>query len=196
MRVSERSQIISLLVVVCGVSSAALAQVDTGDVELRFTGSLGWATSSIEGQPGVDGWSVNAGIGAGFFVSPHVDVGGIVGLGYSEFDTGHSYQLTLGPEANYHFRPHSNVVPFVGGGFGYFYNETETEFPFGGRLESSSEGWYGEVHAGADFFLNRNVSIKLLMVYRHSRAHLKGAQVFTSDLDEIFTAVGLAFFFR
>jgi hypothetical protein len=84
-------------------------------------------------------------------------------------------------------------VPFVGGGFGYLYSESETELPFGGRFESRSEGWYGEVHAGADFFLNRNVSIKLLMGYRHSRTDF---QVLSFESDVINTVVGLAFFFR
>jgi len=174
------------------------AQVEKGDLELGFSGSLGWTTSSSSGAPSTDSWGVSGFVTTGIFISDRVDVGGQFGAGYSDFDGGHRYNLSLGPAANYHFRPRSDIVPFVGAGFGYIRSESEHNL---GDSTTSTTGWFAEVQGGADFFLNPFVSIKLLMRYSRAEGDSESTSSFSSqtastETEGVSTIVGLAFFFR
>ena len=191
-------EIAGALVVLSCASTALVAQVEKGDVELGFSGSLGWARSTSPGFPDSENWGVNGSVAAGFFISDRVDIGGRFGAGYSDYDDGHGYSFTLGPAADYHFRPASDIVPFVGGGAGYFRRESEYS---GGAATSTTTGWYAEVGGGADFFLNSFVSIKLLMQYNHSDGDVKYRDLIveqdvSSETDNVSMIVGFAFFFK
>lgn len=146
----------------------AVAQVERGDLETSFSATVSWSesTTKLEGYPDVDddsrGFYLNA--RCGYFLTNRIDLGGILGMSYSRFDDGKSYGWSLGPAANYHFRPKQSVVPFIGGGAGAFYQKSEIE-SFGFSSEAEAHGWFAEARGGADFFLNRNVALKLQLVY-------------------------------
>ena len=149
------------------VDSSSLAQVGRSDLEISFSGNLGWSERTVEGG-GFSDSSRSTGIGvstrAGYFVSPRVDVGGIVSLWYSDFDDGDSYRVSLGPLFNYHFRPATDIVPFIGASAGV--SRGESDFSSNGFKQDSTEtGWFAQAQGGADFFLNSNVAIKLQLRY-------------------------------
>lgn len=191
-------RIVGAIIVSSCASTVLVAQVEKGDVELAFSGSLGWARSTVADFPSTDSWGVNGFVAAGFFISGRVDVGGQFGAGYSDFDNGHSYSFSLVPTANYHFRPRSDIVPFVGAGVGYMRRESESDLD---ASTSITTGWYAQVQGGADFFLNRFVSIKLLMRYDRTDGDLKstgsfGSRSISAESEAVSTVVGLAFFFK
>jgi len=150
----------------------ATAQVERGILETSFSASLSWTETSLSeygtstNDTSAGGLSLRSRIG--YFVSKRFDVGGVVGFDYSEIDEGSSYRVSLGPAANYHFRPQARTVPFIGGAFGALYHTLDLESA-GYGAKTTADGWFAEARGGADFFLSRAVAIKLQCVYRRRR---------------------------
>jgi len=167
----------------------AFAQVEKGDVELGLGGSLGWGRVQAPIGDADSAWGISASGSAGYFVSRRFDVGGFVGFGYMDFETGHRYNWGLGPSFNVHFRPATKIVPLVGSSLGW--SETTTK---GSLFDTRGDSWFVEVRGGADFFIAPGVSIKLLLRYSH--AEFDDDRGFDGESDSVATVVGLSFFLR
>ena len=197
-------------------NSASFAQVEQGDLEISFSGSLGWSETRGEGMfsTGSQSTTTRIGVGArvGYFVSRRVDVGGIIGASYSDFDSewdsgfgsdfegGDSYTVSIGPAVNFHFRPDTDIVPFIGAAAGITDGESNSSGSAGERIETY-DGWFAEARGGADFFLTPHVAIKLQLRYRRQETeqvlHQQfqgGALTWNSSTDDVATLVGFAIF--
>lgn len=191
----RKLSLVSVMGLVCLIATSAGAQVEKGDVELDFSGSLVWREASANGYPEQQSLGISISAGAGFFLTPHVDVGGEIGASYFDYDEGGDrYDLWLRPGFRYHFRPETKIVPFAGGGFGVIRDKSDYEVG-----DSTQDGWSADASGGADFFLNDFVSIKLTLRYRHVDLESKSKTVLgeteqSAESDEVMTFVGLSFF--
>jgi hypothetical protein len=188
--------LVAVVGVVCLMATRLDAQVEKGDVELDFSGSLGWGEASVDGFPDQQSGGLDISAGASYFLTPHVDIGGEIGAGYARYDDGDAHLLSLGPGFRYHFRPESTVVPFAGSAFGVIQDKRDV-----GTGEITEEGWFADASGGADFFLNDFVSIKLTLRYRHVDLDLEskttsGETDISAEIDDVTTFVGFSFFFR
>ena len=124
-------------------------------------------------------------------------------FGYTNFDDGDSYGFGIGPAFNYHFRPTTNIVPFIGAAAGV--SRGESDFSSNGfEFDTTGTGWFAEARGGADFFLNSHVAIKLQLRYTHSEQDtdrkttdpggIMSRRESTSTSDGVSTLVGLAIF--
>jgi hypothetical protein len=182
---------VCLLSIFAGVASA---QVKKGYIDLGFNASLGWSETNFgfgENQQE----SIRAGIGSLYFVTDHIAIGGSTNLSYTQGENGDGWSYGLGPAFDYHFRPAKDIVPLVGltGGI----NRGASDLDSGADVDS--EGWFAEVHGGADFFLNDHVALNLLLRAGRSRNEVEQqflgmSQRSNSRNDNVSIGVGISIF--
>ncbi len=187
----------SVLLFVLFGSPETFAQVREGDVEINFRGALGHGSRTSEnasGEQDSDSTGISLFGGAGYFVTPHWDIGGNVSVNYFDLDDGDQRFYSIGPAVNYHFKPEHHVVPFVGVMAGYSYNKLDASV---GSV--TDDGWVAAVRGGVDVFLTKNVAIKVALEASHRETDRESnfgvPMKSTDEVDEIATTAGLAIFF-
>ena len=172
----------------------ASAQVKKGYIDLGFGGFLGWSESDF-GTGASQQRFIGANIGSLYFVTDHIAVGGSANLSYIDRENADVWLYGLGPAFDYHFRPAEDIVPLVGLTAGITRSESDLD---SGRT-ASDNGWFAEVHGGADFFLNDHVALNLLLRVRRSRREIEQQlggmpQRFNIRTDDVGIVVGISIF--
>ena len=88
----------------------------------------------------------------------------------------------------------------MGVSLGYIYWQQDA-----GGTELSGDGWYGELHGGADFFVSRSAAVRFTWTWRHEELEREismfgpfGFRIFPVEetRDDVALVAGLAFFLK
>lgn len=102
------------------------------------------------------------------------------------------------PKVGYYFPVSGNLRPFVMGGVGYAWTESENEFqaPNGDLITNNFEakGVQFSVSGGASYFLSNFISLDAFLEYRRSNLDAKNVD-FKQQIDSFGLKIGFSVFF-